>query len=185
MKIVAIGASLGGLRAVQMTLADLPAQLTGIILIVQHRSADSDGTLAELLQGGVRVPVHEAEDKMRLTPGCIYLAPPDYHLLVDEQRLALSTEPPVNYARPSIDVLFEAVAAAYGPAVVGVLLTGANDDGARGLAAIKRRGGLTIAQDPRTAEAPAMPRAAIESKAADYILPLEEMGALVARLANH
>jgi len=128
--------------------------------------------------------VREAEDKDPLLPGRVYLAPPRYHLLVERGKLALSTEAPDNYAQPSIDVLFESAAASYREGVVGVLLTGSNADGAQGLSAIKRAGGLAIVQDPETAEARAMPDAAIARGAADMILPLCEIGVFLAGLGG-
>ncbi len=195
--IVVVGCSLGGLRALQTVLADLPADFPGTVVIVQHREAGSDETLVELLRQHSRLPVGEPEDKDPILPGRVYLAPPDYHLLIETTKrppdhpttrlpdhptmrlpghFALSTDEPVNYARPSIDVLFESAADAYGERVIGVILTGANADGAQGLAAIKRRGGLTIVQDPATAEAPAMPEAAIAAAQVDAVLPLQEIG---------
>jgi two-component system, chemotaxis family, protein-glutamate methylesterase/glutaminase len=194
--LVSVGASLGGLRALQTVLKAFPADFPAAVTVIQHRSADKQGPLAEVLQASCALPVIEAEDKMILEPGRVYLAPADYHLLLDRGAwrpepggqpppaacrgwFSLSTGAPVNYARPSIDVFFQSAAEAYGAAVIGVLLSGANEDGAQGLAAIKQRGGLTIAQDPKTARARAMPWAAITLNAADYILPLKEIGTFV------
>lgn len=174
--LIVIGSSLGGLHALQTVLAPLPASFAAPILIVQHRDASSESSLAELLQNSSALKVVEAEDKMPIQNGWVYLAPPDYHLLVDGEQCALSTDTEVNYARPSIDVLFESAADERGKNVMGVILTGANDDGARGLAAIKRAGGVTVAQDPATAEAAAMPQTAIALTAVDRILKLEEIG---------
>ncbi|MDE3090322.1 MAG: chemotaxis protein CheB, partial [Chloroflexota bacterium] len=180
-EIVVVGGSLGGLRALQVVLGGLPQTFALPLVAVLHRDRDSDETLAALLQQGVALTVVEAEDKQPIRRGRVYLAPPDYHLLIEMEdkisnhpstslrespttqppnyptiqlshHFALSTDAPVNYARPSIDVLFESAADAYGDGVIGIILTGANEDGARGLAAIKARGGLTIAQDPATAE---------------------------------
>ncbi len=210
-EIVVVGGSLGGLRALETVLAKLPKDFPLPLVVVLHRDRDSDDTLASLLQQSVALTVVEAEDKQPLLRGYVYLAPPDYHLLIEtdtenfglrnsdfgsspqshrdasqsairnlkseiRNHLALSTDAPVNYARPSIDVLFESAADAYGDGVIGILLTGANEDGARGLAAIKARGGLTIAQDPATAEARTMPDAAIAANAVNKVLPLEEIG---------
>lgn len=182
--IIVIGASLGGLHALNVVLSALPAAFKCPIVIVQHRKPDADEMLVALLQERCHLPVREAEDKDPLAPGRVYLAPSGYHLLVERGTLcvALSTEAPVNYARPSIDVLFESAARAYGARVVGVLLTGANEDGAAGMQAIKRAGGLTVAQDPADAEARTMPEAAIKIGAVDMILPLEEMGKFLAEL---
>lgn len=173
MFLVVLGSSLGGLRAVQTVLAGLPAGFPAAVLIVQHRERDAGEALTDLLQGKSAMPVVEAEDKMPVEPGRVYLAPPDYHLLVEPGQCALSVDAPVNYARPSIDVLFESAAEAYRDRVAGVLLTGANADGAAGMAAIKEAGGLTLAQDPATAESPAMPAAAIALGAVERVLALE------------
>jgi len=124
----------------------------------------------------------EAEDKEPIVLGNIYLAPADYHLLVEPGHFALSVEPAVNYARPSVDELFESAADSYGREVIGVILTGMNTDGARGLAAIKRHGGRTVVQDPRTAQQRSMPDAAIAAGRVDHVLPLPEIAPLLARL---
>lgn len=174
--LIVLGASKGGLKALQTLLAALPAGFPPAVVIVVHRQPSPEDRLTHLLQKTSAVPVHEAEDKMRILPGHIYLAPADYHLLVDGGHLALSTDAPVHYARPSIDVLFGSAADAYGGGVIGVILTGASKDGAEGLARVKGRGGLTIVQDPETAEARVMPEAAIRTGAVDKILPVEEIG---------
>ena len=176
-ELVAIGASLGGLDALFTVLRDLPADLPVPIVMVQHRGVAADGALVDLLQRITALVVVEADDKVALEPGTLYVAPPDYHLLVEDRGwLALSTEGPVRSARPSIDVLFESAADAYGGALVGVLLTGASADGAAGLALIKARGGRAIVQDPETAECATMPSAGIAATAVDYVLPLERIG---------
>jgi two-component system, chemotaxis family, protein-glutamate methylesterase/glutaminase len=170
--VVAIGASLGGLNAVETLLEALPKTYPAALLIVQHRRADSDSRLLELLRSHSRLPVSEPEDKQPLEPGHVYLAPPNYHMLVERGLLSLSIDPPVAFARPSIDVLFESVADAYGPRAVGVVLTGSNHDGAAGAAAIKRRGGIVLVQDPSSAEAPETPRAALAATCVDAVLRL-------------
>ena len=177
-ELVAIGTSLGGLNALSALLAGLPPGLAVPIVIVQHRAISSDGGgLAQLLQEHTPLTVVEAEDKMPIESGTVYLAPADYHLLIESRGLlALSTDPPVRAARPSIDVLFETAADAYREGVLGVLLTGASADGARGLAAIKAHGGRAIVQDPETAEARTMPAAALSATAVDYVLPLSKIG---------
>jgi two-component system chemotaxis response regulator CheB len=175
--LVAVGTSLGGLNALLALLRVLPRDLGVPIVVVQHRSAASNGSLADVLQQHTGWRVVEAEDKARLEPGTVYVAPPDYHLLIeDRDSLALSTEGPVRSARPSIDVLFESAAEAYGPAAIAVLLTGASADGAAGLAHIKARGGRAIVEDPATAECATMPAAGIAAAAVDYVLPLERIG---------
>jgi two-component system chemotaxis response regulator CheB len=175
--LVVIGTSLGGLQAVLSVLKALPADLPVPVVIVQHRGAGSDGNLVDLLQQSTVLKVVEAEDKTALLPATVFIAPADYHMLVEEGgSLALSTEGPVRSARPSIDVLFETAADAYGPELIGVLLTGASADGALGLARVKARGGRAIVQDPATAECATMPAAGIAATAVDYILPLERIG---------
>lgn len=181
-EIVAIGSSLGGLHAVNTILLALPADYSKLVVLVQHRRLDTGELLMTLLQQRTHLIVIEAQDKQPLLAGRVYVAPTGYHLLVERGHLSLSTEPPVNHALPSIDVLFESVAASYAEQAVGVLLTGASADGALGLLAIKSAGGLTIAQDPKTAEAAVMPEAAIAIKAADWILPLNEIGRFLAEM---
>ena len=174
--VIAIGASWGGLQAVGTVLDGIPVELDEPIVIAQHRSAESSrGALASLLQSHIARPVSEPVDKQTVEPRHVYVAPADYHLLVDGARFALSVEARVQYARPSIDVLFESVAEAYRDRAIGIVLTGANEDGAAGLAAIKRNGGVGIVQDPRTATKKAMPEAAIAAAQADAVLPLEEI----------
>jgi two-component system chemotaxis response regulator CheB len=175
--VIAIGASWGGLQAVGTLLEGIPEELNQAIVIAQHRSAEaSRGVLESLLQRHVERPVSEPSDKEPIERGHVYIAPPDYHLLVDGDRFALSVEARVRYARPSIDVLFESIADAYRDRAIGIVLTGANDDGAAGLAAIKRNGGVTIVQDPQTASRRTMPDAALAASPPDAVLPLEEIG---------
>jgi two-component system chemotaxis response regulator CheB len=159
-RVVVVGTSLGGLQALREMLSLLPADLPAPLLIVQHRVKTNEAGLRELLQGVTALKVVEPEDKDELRPGHVYLAPADYHLLVEPGAVALSTDPPVNHARPSIDMLFESAADAYGDQVVAVVLTGASDDGARGALRIRQRGGTVIVQDPATATSPIMPAAA-------------------------
>jgi two-component system chemotaxis response regulator CheB len=181
--LVVVGASWGGLQALGRLLSDLPGGLDLPVVIAQHRHPDShEGTLAQLLQRQIDRPVLEAEDKATIEPRHVYVAPSDYHLLVERGSFALSLDDRVRYARPSIDVLFESAADAYGEGVIGIVLTGANDDGARGLARIKELGGVAVIQDPESAVRRAMPDAAIAATAADAILPLEDIGAFVYEL---
>ena len=171
-----IGTSWGGLDAVTRLLGGLDDAVRQPIVVVQHRSAESeDGALADLLGYHTRRVVCDADDKTELAPDHVYLGPPDYHVLVERGHIALSTDEPVQYARPSIDVLFESAADEYGEHAIGIVLTGANDDGARGLARIKDCGGVAIVQDPSSSERRAMPDAAIAATAADAILPLDEI----------
>jgi two-component system chemotaxis response regulator CheB len=175
--LVCIGASWGGLQAVGQVLTDLPAELDLPIAIAQHRHPDSQAeTLAELLQTKTDRPVLDVEDKMPIVSRHVYIAPPNYHLLVERGSFALSVDEHIQYARPSIDVLFETAAHAYGAGVIGIILTGANADGALGLARIKNAGGVALIQDPLGATRRAMPEAAIAATAADAILPVEAIG---------
>jgi two-component system chemotaxis response regulator CheB len=171
--LVAIGTSWGGLDALSRLLPELPADFGAAVAVVQHRAPGSQGTLEELL--GERTPLElvELEDKTPVRPGCLYVAPADYHLLVErEGHFALSTEGRVQYSRPSADVLFETAADAYAERLAAVVLTGANADGAAGLVLVKAHGGTVIVQDPEEAEMPSMPRAAIAAAEPDAVLPL-------------
>jgi two-component system chemotaxis response regulator CheB len=173
--LIVIGASWGGLNAVGQVLADAGDDLPATV-VAQHRGAGASG-LAELLQERTRLKVRDAEDKDELERGVVYLAPIDYHLLVEANgTLSLSTEERVHFARPSIDVLFESAADAYRERCVGVVLTGANQDGAAGLARIKKLGGVAIVQDPATSVRSEMPAAAIAATNADVVLPLDQIG---------
>jgi two-component system chemotaxis response regulator CheB len=182
-RIVVMGASWGGLQALTALLGALPASFASVIAIVQHRSSDSrTGALAASLASAGPLPVREVEDKDPLDPGRVHLAPADYHLLVEHGAFALSTEERVQFSRPSIDVLFESAAAVYGTRVVAVVLTGANRDGAAGIARVRQRGGLTLVQDPETAERRTMPDAAIATGAAQQVLPLPGIASLLVEL---
>jgi two-component system chemotaxis response regulator CheB len=197
-RLVVIGASFGGFDALKTVLRDLPASFPVPVAIVQHQSSPGSG-LATLLQRYAALVVADAEDKDVLLPGFAYLAPPGYHLLIDRGAaerdlgngdpvhhaiMALSIDPPVQHARPSIDVLFESAADVYGPDVIGVILTGTGRDGAAGLTRIKRRGGLAIVQDPATATRAAMPEAALASTPVDLILPIEQIGGRLVQLTQ-
>jgi len=173
--IVVVGTSLGGLSALKLLLGNLSKAFPAPIAVVQHRHKESASDLSRFLQQHVSLPLREVEDKDEILPGHVYLAPADYHLLIEPGYLSLSTDPPVLYARPSIDVLFESAADVYGAQTIGVILTGANQDGANGLATIKARGGWTIVQAPETAESDVMPKAAISATSVDAILPLSEI----------
>ena len=183
-EIVVIGTSLGGFEALKRLLAGLPAEFALPLAIVQHRGTDRTADLPTLLQRHSALPVADAEDKQPIIGGRAYLAPAGYHLLVESGSFALSTEGPVLYARPSIDVLFDSAADVYGASTVGVILTGSTTDGVIGLARIKRSGGLTIAQAPATAESPVLPAAAIAAGAAGRVLPLDDIPTFVAGLGR-
>jgi two-component system chemotaxis response regulator CheB len=174
--LVVVGSSWGGLHALSTLLAGLARDLPCAVVLAQHRSpAGDDGSLLHTLAKVSRLPVEEAEDKSPIEPGRVYLSPADYHLLVEEGSFSLSTEAEVRHSRPSIDVLFETAADAYGSALVAVVLTGANADGARGLVAAHEQGATTVVQDPATAERREMPEAAIATGAAGHVVPLAEL----------
>ncbi|MFN2455448.1 MAG: chemotaxis protein CheB [Pyrinomonadaceae bacterium] len=181
-RIIVVGTSYGGLTALQALLPALPRALAASLIIVQHRGKEPGSGLCDFLRKHSRLPLDEPEDKEVLAAGRAYLAPRDYHLLVDGDSFALSTEAPVEYARPSINVLFESAAEVYRERVVGVILTGANADGARGLARIKACGGIAVVQDPATAESRAMPEAAIAATKIDRVLPLAEIAPFLIQL---
>jgi two-component system, chemotaxis family, protein-glutamate methylesterase/glutaminase len=174
--LIVVGASWGGLDALSRLLGGLHEDVHQPIVIAQHRAPDTnDGMLSELLQSHTRRWVGDPDDKTPLRPDHVYLGPPDYHVLVEDGHLALTTDAPVSFARPSIDVLFESAADVYGERAVGIVLTGSSADGATGLARIKARGGVAIVQDPDSSVQRRMPDAAIASTAADAVLPLDEI----------
>lgn len=176
---VAIGASAGGVQALLTLLPALPADFPWPIFIVLHVPADRGNVLAPLFEAKCRLEVKEAEDKETASPGVVYFAPSNYHLLVESNGdLALSSDEAVNYSRPSIDVLFESAADAYGAGLTGVILTGANEDGAAGLSAVAAAGGIALVEEPAAAYAQAMPQAARNACDAALALPLE-------RIAEH
>lgn len=182
--IVVVGTSLGGLSALRIMLQALPGDFNVAIAIVQHRDRRSGEALSRTLQQESRLPILDVEDKQPIRPGYAYLAPADYHLLVEPGQFSLSVDPPVCFAKPSIDVLFESAAEVYQSTTIGIILTGANQDGAEGLAKIKARGGYTIVQDPRTAECPVMPEAALAKSVVDRVLPLEQISPLLVKLCS-
>ena len=183
--LVVVGASWGGLAALGLVLSGLPRDFGAAVAIAQHRGVEpGDAVLADALGRKSALPVREVHDKDPIVPGWVHVAPSDYHLLVEQGgTFALSTDPREQYSRPSIDVLFESAADAYGASVIGIVLTGANEDGAAGLARIAERGGVAIVQDPETAEAREMPEAAIAAAPAT-VLPLERIGPFVTELAG-
>lgn len=181
-ELVVIGTSAGGLTALEVILGALPATFSLPIVLVQHRSTESE-LLCEVLQARTELEVREVLDKEPIQPGVVYIAPPDYHVLVDEGELSLSSDEPVRFARPSIDVMFLSAADAYGSRTIGVVLTGANGDGSEGAQRIEARGGVVIVQDPATAEVRRMPAAAIEATKAPLVLPVERIGPQLLALA--
>ena len=173
--ITVVGASWGGLAALTDLVSRLPKSFTIPIAVVQHRSRHADNLLAELLQGVTPLRVVDVEDKEPLEPGTVYIAPANYHMMVEKGHLSLTTDPMVRFSRPSIDVTFISAADAYPGAALGVILTGANDDGSRGLRHIVDRGGRGIVQDPATAESPTMPYAARAAVPEAEVVPLEKI----------
>ena len=174
--LVVVGASWGGLHAVGALLTDLSPGVGVAVVVALHRASHGiEGTLVQYLQGRAAVPVQEVEDKDEIVEGHVYVAPADYHLLVERGHFALSLDAPVLYSRPSIDVVLETAAEAYGERMVAVVLTGANEDGTRGAGAVRQRGGLVIVQDPDTAERREMPGAVIASGEVDEVLPLDRI----------
>ena len=184
-KAVVIGTSAGGFDAISTLLMGLKEGFNAPILIVQHLSPHSDNYIVTHLNKICKLKVLEAEEKEKVLSGKAYIAPPNYHLLIEEdETLSLSVEAKVNYARPSIDVLFDSAADVYGDALIGVILTGANSDGSKGLKRIKELGGLTIVQDPKTAEFNSMPMAAIAITKVDYIIELSKISAKLFELVG-
>ena len=180
---IVVGASAGGVSALLTVFAALPADYAIALLCVLHLPDDRHSQLAEVFSRRLQRPVQEARDKESVVPGMIYVAGPGYHLSVERDRsLSLSQEDRVHFSRPSINILFESAADAYGDGLVGVLLTGANEDGARGLARIKEHGGTTLIQDPHEAQVAVMPEAALALHRPDHILPLNGIGQLLAKL---
>jgi two-component system chemotaxis response regulator CheB len=180
---IAIGTSAGGVEALSRLLPALPKGLGAAVFVVLHLPRHRPSLLAEIFAPRCALPVREALDKEPVQPGTVYLAPPDYHLLVDAgPQIALSTDEPVHYSRPSVDVLFESAADVYGARLLGIILTGGNEDGAAGLAAVRRAGGMTLVQQPEEALAPQMPAAALARGPADRVATLEEMARFLGAL---
>ncbi len=181
---VVVGASAGGVEALGEILPTLPAGFRPAVLIVLHLPRERPSLLVEIYENRCALPVREAEDKEPIEPGTVYFAPPDYHMLVERSRqIALSTDEPVYYSRPSIDVLFESAADVYADRLLGIILTGANEDGAAGLLAVHRAGGVTVVQEPDSAKVPLMVVSALQRNPADFVLPLPGIADLLKGLA--
>jgi len=183
-RLIVIGCSWGGFHALREIFGSLPEGFPIPIVVAQHRLAQSPDGLHSSLQTASRVPIADVLDKEPLLGGAIYLAPADYHTIVDGKFLALSTEEVVQFARPSIDVLFDSAANSYGEAVIAVILTGANEDGAEGMRRVKQLGGYTIVQEPESAIRREMPEAALARVRPDRVLPLGEIGPHLVELCS-
>jgi two-component system chemotaxis response regulator CheB len=182
---IAIGVSAGGMDALSIIIPGLPPAFPIPVVVIQHVSPHSDNYMTRFLDNISAIKVKEVDEKEKIKPGIVYTAPPNYHVLVEEdETFSLSMEGRINFARPSIDVFFQSAADVYGPHLVGVVLTGANNDGSQGIKMVKERGGLAIVQDPHTAEVDGMPRAAIEATKIDHILTLEQIGPFLVKLGN-
>ena len=182
---VVIGASAGGVEALSQILPALPPSFRPALLIVLHLPRERPSLLVDIYATRCTLRVREADDKEPVEPGTVYFAPPDYHMLVERSRqIALSTDEPVHFSRPSIDVLFESAADVYGNRLLGVILTGGNEDGAAGLHAIHRAGGVTVVQQPDSAQVPLMVVSALQRNPADFVLSLPELAQLLRGLAS-
>lgn len=180
-----IGCSAGGLEALRTLLAALPSKLNIAVIIVAHTAPESDHLLPSLLEKICKPPLCEAREREAILAGHVYVAPPNYHLLIEpERRFALSVDERVCFVRPSIDVLFSSAADVYREQLIGMILTGANSDGTEGLKAIKAAGGYTLAQDPSSAYADTMPKSAIASGAVDRVLPLDALAREILRACS-
>jgi two-component system chemotaxis response regulator CheB len=179
------GVSAGGMDALKLLLGLIQSDFSPAMVIVQHLHPEQDDFLVEHLGHACRLPVKEAEEKEVVRGGTVYLAPANYHLLIEmDKTFSLCSGEKVNFSRPSIDVLFETAAEAYGAHLIGIILTGANKDGAAGLRRIKESGGLAIVQDPATAEYPAMPLAALEETHVDHVMDIDRIGRLLCELGS-
>lgn len=184
-RVVVVGVSTGGVEALRRILQPLPPDFPLPILVVAHISPDSGNGLALLLDELCEIRVTEGGDFVPLEGGTVYVAPPGYHMLLEpDGTTSLSLDPPVCHARPSVDVLFESAAMAYGSGVIGIILTGAGFDGREGIAAVARAGGTTIVQDPADAVADLMPRSALSVVTPDHLVPLERIPPLLVDLAG-
>lgn len=180
--LVVIGASWGGVDALTTLLRKIPKGFLAPIAVVQHRAEDTDSLLAQVLQRSTELKVEEAEDKGELQPGHVYLAPAGYHLLIDEGALSLSVDERENFARPSVDVLFESAAEWFRNRVVAIVLTGVGRDGARGAQVVEELGGMVIVEDPQTAVRPEMPSAALASTHKAHVYPVQRIPTVLSRL---
>jgi two-component system, chemotaxis family, protein-glutamate methylesterase/glutaminase len=183
-EVVGIGASGGGISALQIVVRALPSDFAAAVLVVQHLSPSFRSHLSEILRREAALPVTDAVEGMLVTGGTIVTAPPDHHVGITDMRVTVRHTATVRFSRPSIDVMLESIAAAYGARAIGVVLTGWGSDGAIGMQAIKRHGGTTLIEDPSTAERGSMPAAAWATDCIDFRLPLAEIGPMLAHLVG-
>lgn len=182
-KAVIIGTSAGGLFALADLFKNLPSDYSLPVIVVQHRSKDPKDLLEEVLQTRCEIKIKQADEKEKIKSGRVYIAPPDYHLLIErDHSFSLSADAAVRFSRPSIDVLFESAAEVYKSQLIAIVLTGANKDGAAGIKAVKMNGGLVIAQDPMEAQFPFMPQAAVETNKVDHVLKLDKISSFLLSL---
>lgn len=182
--IIVIGASAGGVAALQRLVAVLPLDFPAALFVVMHVPASRPSALPKILSRSGPLPALHAVDNLMIKQGQIYVAPPAHHLLLAQGHMYLGTGPKEHHVRPAVDVLFRSAATVYGPRVVGVILTGMHQDGTAGLLAVKQHGGIAVVQDPNEAPWPSMPRSALEHVPVDYTLPLSSMAALLIRLVG-
>ncbi len=184
-KCIVIGVSSGGMNALSKIIPSLPREYPIPVIVVQHISPNSDNYMTRYLDSISNVSVKEVDEKESLQQGFVYTAPPNYHVLIeDDETLSLSVEDRINFARPSVDVLFESAADVFGHRLIGIILTGANNDGSLGLKKIKDKGGLVLIQDPDTSEVNGMPSAALSVVKADHVLQLDEIGPFLVKIAE-
>ena len=184
-KAIVIGTSAGGLFALSVILERLPADYPLPVIVVQHRSKDQKNLLEEVLQSKCKIRIKQADEKENIEPGFVYIAPPDYHLLVEAVKtFSLSSDEPVNFSRPSIDVLFETAAMVFKDTLIGIILTGTNSDGASGIVAVNKYGGLTIAQNPDEAQFSFMPEAAIKTNSIKHTWTLSEIQDFLSKITD-
>jgi two-component system, chemotaxis family, protein-glutamate methylesterase/glutaminase len=180
--VIVIGSSAGGLQVLSLLLQVLPATYPYPVIVIQHRANEPDLLLEEVLQHKCVIKVKQADEKEKISFGTVYIAPPGYHLLIErDSSFSLSSDIPVKHSMPSIDVSFESAASVFKKRTIGIILTGASDDGSKGIAAIRANGGITIAQDPIEAQFPYMPRAAIQTGAVQMVLTVKQIGSMLAQ----
>jgi two-component system, chemotaxis family, protein-glutamate methylesterase/glutaminase len=182
---IVIGVSSGGLKALKTVFSSLPFNFAVPVIVVQHVGPRSENSWINLLNDSCDIPIKEADEKENVATGNIYIAPSNYHLLIEKDKtFSLTIDERVNFARPSIDVLFESAADVYREKLIGIILTGSNNDGTRGVKRIKECGGTVIIQDPETAESAYMPLSAIKAVQPDYISALDQIGRLLIKITE-